>query len=295
MVSEVEVTYPDALDIQNLKSYELLPRLLVEGYLQGRHRSPQIGQSTEFRDFRPYAPGDDLRMMDWKVYARTDRHVVRMFEEETDLMVYTFLDSSASMGFGQPQKIRYASLFAAALSYLTIRQGDRASLLTFDGEIRKYHPPGGTQQHLKTICNTLQENVAGSETSLATALRRAFPLCRKRGTLIIVSDFMDDVAELFAALDQYVNRNFEVVLFHVLSPEELELSRGGVMEYQDLETGEKLIANSNQLSQRYREGMHEFIANMRSLAVRRRVEYILADTTVHYFKLFDKYLKRKVR
>jgi uncharacterized protein (DUF58 family) len=295
MAASAPPRYPDPVDIQNLKSYELAPRLLVEGYLQGRHKSPDRGHSTEFRDFREYSPGDDLRLMDWRVYARTDKHFVRVYEEETDMTVYLFLDSSASMGYGRPPKLHYASLFAAALAYLAVRQGDRASLLTFDDELREFFPPGGTQPHLRSLCRTLEENAAGSETSVAEALRKGFPLCRKRGTLIVISDFFDDVASIFSALDQYIHRHFEVVLFHVIDPTELELERRGAVEFCDLETAERVVLNTDRLAAEYRRRLERFIGSMRALAVRRQVDYVLARTDTHYFTLFDKYLKRKVR
>lgn len=275
-------------DIRRLASYEFAPKALVEGYLSGRHRSATRGTSTEFRDYRQYAPGDDPKLVDWKVFARTDRHYLRTFVHETNLDCHVFLDSSASMGFGRnPTKLEYASFFAAALCHLVTRHTDRVSLQLFDERIRQFVPPGGTRRHLQNLMHLLEANQPGSKTSLAASLRRAFPLLRNKGSLVVISDFFDNVGDIFAALSLYLHRGFQVYLFHVLTPEELDLPDKGLLSFLDLEDGQRLIAHTSDLRRHYRQAMEEHIRSLRELAVRRRVGYSLARTDTHYFSLFD--------
>lgn len=276
-------------DIRKLAGYEFAPRALVEGYLAGRHRSRARGSSVEFRDYRPYVPGDDPALVDWRVYGRTDRHYLRTYEQETDMECHVFLDSSASMGFGRAMpKLEYASFFTAALCYLVVRHNDRVSLQIFDEGIRRFFPPGSTGRHLRNLMAALEENRPGNPTSVAAALRRSFPLLKRRGTLIVISDFFDDPAAIFSALNPYLHRGFKVHLFHVLAPEELDLERRGLLHFVDLETGRRVIAHTDSLARPYGEAMRAHVASLRELSVRRKVDYVLARTDTHYFNLFDR-------
>lgn len=275
-------------DVQKLGAFEFAPKTLVEGYLSGRRRAVSRGVSTEFRDYRPYSEGDDPKLVDWKVYARTDRHYLRTFVHETNMDCHIFLDSSASMGFGNgATKLDYASFFAAALSYLVIRHNDRVSLQLFDSAIRQFVPAGGTRKHLHHLLNLLEENHPGEETSLGESLRRAFPLLRQRGSLIVISDFFDDVGDIFGALSLYLHRGFQVHLFHVLTPEELDLPDAGLRAFVDLESGDRMIAHTTDLRRDYQGAMQEHIGALRETAARRRIDYCLARTDTHYFELFD--------
>ncbi len=278
-------------DIRKLQSFEFAPKALVEGYLSGRHRSRARGSSVEFHEYREYTPGDDLKLIDWRVFARCDKHFLRTFEQETNLECHLFLDSSASMGFtggAELSKLEYGSFFAAALSYLVIRYGDRVSLQTFDDKIREFFPPGSTSGHLNRILHALENNTPGNETSLAAALTKSAPLLTRKGILVVVSDFFDNPGEIFQALSPYLHRGFRIHLFHLLSPGELELESRGLTTYRDLETGGRLIAHSGNLRERYREAIDSHITSLRQLSQRRGVEYSLHRTDSHFFELFDK-------
>ncbi|MEM1442270.1 MAG: DUF58 domain-containing protein [Verrucomicrobiota bacterium] len=278
-------------DIRKLRTFEFAPKALVEGYLAGRHRSRERGSSIEFHEYREYSPGDDLKLIDWRVFARSDRYFLRTFEQETNLECHVFLDSSASMGFSggsEISKLEYGSFFAAALSYLVIRYGDRVSLQTFDSEIREFFPPGSTNLHLNRILTALEQNKPGSETSIAAALSRSAPLLTRKGILVVVSDFFDDPAEIFQALNPYLHRGFRVHLLHLLTPGELELEGRALTTFRDLETGSRLIAHPTLLKERYRKAIDDHINGLRQLAQRRGVEYSLHRTDSHFFRLFDK-------
>lgn len=287
-MAETQFKYLNPEDIRKLTSYEFAPRALVEGFLSGRHRSRARGSSVDFRDYRQYVPGDDLGLIDWRVYARTDRHYLRTYEQETDMECHVFLDSSASMGFGDSlTKLEYASFFTAALCYLVVRCTDRVSLQIFDEKIRHYYPPGSTTQHMHNLLHVLEENKAGARTSVAEALRRSYPLLKRRGTLIVISDFFDDAAAIFAALSPYLHRGFRIHLFHILTPQELELESRGLVTFVDMETRQRISAHTEALQRPYRAAMQAHIAALRTLAVRRGVDYTVARTDTHYFKLFE--------
>jgi uncharacterized protein (DUF58 family) len=275
-------------DIRHLDSFEFAPKAVVEGYYAGRHRSRSRGSSTEFHDYRQYSPGDDPALVDWRVFARSDRHFIRTFVQETDMNCTIFLDSSASMGFGEPiSKLEYASFFAAALAYLVIRSSDRVALQTFDDGIREFFPPGGTRRHLNQILTALENNTPGKETSLAEALSRSFPLLRRRGALVILSDFLDDTGEIFSALSPYIHRGFRIYLFHILDPMEMDLPNRGLTTFHDLETGGNIVAHTEQLRQEYSRHIHNHMAQLRQMAVRRRIQYVPAQTNTTFYELFD--------
>lgn len=275
-------------DIRGLASFEFAPKALVEGYFAGRHRSVTRGSSTDFRDFRPYVPGDDLALVDWRAHARTDRLYLRTYDQETTLECHIFLDSSASMGFGEPiSKLDYASFFVAALSYLVVRSKDRVSLQLFDEGIRSFFPPGSTDRHLNNLLNALESNKPGKRTALSEALKRSFPLLKQKGTLVVVSDFFDDPAAIFTALGPYMHRGFRIHLLHVLTPAEVELNNGGLLTFTDLETSERVVAHTESLRGAYREAMQNHIRALRELSTRRGIDYMMVPTDTHYFTLFD--------
>lgn len=283
-------------DIRRLKNYEFGARAMVEGYLAGRHRSRQRGASIEFHEFRQYAPGDDPARVDWRVFARNDKLFLRTFEQETNLECHIFLDCSASMGFPERgenssaglTKLEYASFFAAALAWWVISKNDRVSLALFDDGLRQFLPPGSTRRHLHDLLTALEHTRPGAQTSLETALARAHPLLKRRGTLVILSDFFTDPAELFRALNPYLHRGFNVHLFHILAPEEWELEARRLSRFVDMESGEKLILHPRTVQDAWREKLRQHTRTLRSLAVARRADYVPVSTADSYFTLFDR-------
>lgn len=265
---------------------------MVEGYLSGRHRSKQRGSSIEFHEFRQYVPGDDPAQVDWRVFARNDKLFLRTYEQETNLECHLFLDCSASMGFpedaGRLSKLEYASFFAACLAWLVVSKNDRVSLALFDEGIRRFLPPGSTRKHLNELLTTLEKNTPGQGTSITASLQRANPLLKRRGTLVILSDFFCDPAELFRALNPYLHRGFRVHLFHLLDPAELDLGDRGLARFVDMESGERLTLHPASLRQAWKDHIQEHARALRSLAVSRRADYALVSTTESYFTLLDR-------
>lgn len=278
-------------DIRRLRNYEFGVKATVEGYLSGRHRSTQRGSSTEFHEFRQYVPGDDPSRVDWKVFARNDRLFLRTFEQETNLECHILLDCSASMGFAGSasrwNKLEYSSFFAACLSWLVISGGDRVSLTLFDKGIRRFLPPGSTRRHLHDLLNTLEHNKPGESTSLPDTLQRAAALVRRRGTLVIVSDFFHDPAALFRALNPWIHRGFRIHLLHVLDPAEETLEDRGLAKFEDMENAETLTVHPRALQQAWADALTDHTRSLRSLASSRQVEYLRVSTSESYFRLFD--------
>jgi uncharacterized protein (DUF58 family) len=279
-------------DIRRLTSYEFAPKALAEGYLAGRHMSRQRGASVEFHDYRAYTPGDDPALIDWRVFARTDRHYLRTFEQETNLNCHLFLDSSASMGFcgsGAPiSKLAYASFFSAALCYLVVKKNDRVSLTLFDETIRECFPSGSTRRHLQALMHALEANRPGRKTRTSEALRRSLPLLNRRATLILISDFLDHPSDIFEALSPYLHKGFSVHLIQILDADEIALAPHGMLTFVDLETHQRVSANTDMIRQSYRRTMADHISALRGMAVRRGVHYALARTDMDYFTLFDR-------
>ncbi len=276
-------------DIRALQRLHFEPRSLVEGYLAGRHRSLVVGSSTEFRDYRPYVPGDDLRRVDWRVLARTDRFYLRTHNQETNTVCHIFLDSSASMGFGKPwTKLDYASFFAAGLIYLVTRSNDAVSLHFFDESIRSSYPAGSTTRHMYTLLRALEDNRPNAHTSLATTLRDSLGLLRRRGALVVISDFFDDPGAIFEALHPYMHRGFEIHLFHLLAPDELDLAGRGLTTFVDLETRRRIVAHTPSIRRQYQAAIQDHIRKLRELARRRQVRYTLARTDEPHVALYDR-------
>jgi uncharacterized protein (DUF58 family) len=278
-------------DVRRLESYEFAAKLLAEGWLAGRHRSRLRGASSEFHEYRAYAQGDPPSLVDWRVFARTDRHFIKTFEHETNLECHILLDSSSSMGFrggAVLSKLEFASFFAAALAWLVVRGTDRVSLQVFDEGIRTFHAPGSTRKHLDELLNVLERNAARGPTSLAAALHRASVLLRRRGTLVVLSDFYEAPGEVFAALNSFIHRGFRVHLFHVLSPEEMDLGEGALSRYEDAETRQRLTLHPRHVAASYRETLDEHVTRLRTLAAQRQLDYMLARTDGSHWPLLDR-------
>ena len=286
----------EADTLRRLDSFEYAPRQLVEGYLAGRHPARSRGSSTEFRELRPYSVGDDPRQVDWRVYARTDRHYLRTFEQETNTACYLLLDMSASMRFGDdhprhPGKFEYAAFFAAALAYLVTRGGDQVGLTLFDDQMRQHLPLGATGRHLQGVLNLLDEAAPSGRTRTAEVLRGLEALLPRRGALVVLSDFLDEVPDLLAALNPYLHRGFDITLIHLIHPAEADLAPRGLTAFTDLETGERVVAHADRIRSAYAAAFAEQADRIQRMAVRKRMLHLRARTDRHYFELFDSFVR----
>jgi len=284
-----------------LKNLLFAARLIVEGAYAGRHRSPYKGSAAEFVDYREYYPGDEIRTIDWKAFARTDRYFVKLFERETDMACHVVVDRSASMGYGgkafnaffptkEISKLDYASYLAAAIAYLLVKQGDRVGLTLFDEKITANIPAGSTFPHLYGILNLLERQKPGRKTSVARALHDVFALHKRRGMLILISDLLDDPVSVFQSLDMFRHRRFEVVLFHVLHRYELTLPPLDSVNFIDAENGEVLTARPEDIGTSYERELRAYLDAMAAGARARGIEYNLVSTAMPYAAALQKYL-----
>ena len=220
--------------LARISGLELLARAVVEGFIAGLHRSPYKGFSVDFMQYRPYVPGDDLRRVDWKVFARTDRTLVREFEGETNTRMHFVLDTSRSMGYRSHSvsKLDYASYLVASLAYMAVRQRDAAGLVLFDDTIRQNLSPRSSRGHLHTLLTLLESVAVGEATSFDKPLHAIADQQQKRGFVVLVSDLLSDADQLIDALRHFRFIGHEVCIFHVLDPQEIAFDFEDIMQNQ---------------------------------------------------------------
>ena len=232
--------------IARLGTMELKARTVVEGFLSGLHRSPYKGFSVEFAEYRQYLPGDDLNTLDWKVYARTDRHYVKKFEEETNLECHLLLDQSASMSYrgGAPMsKLEYGSVLAASLAFLMNRQRDATGLIAFDEQIRFRLPASSRPGHLHALLLALERLQPGQRSNVGRPLHQLADALLKRSLVVVISDLLDEPEPVIKGLRHLKFRGTDVVVFQVLDPHELTFPFKGSAKFKDVETDEEVTAD----------------------------------------------------
>jgi uncharacterized protein (DUF58 family) len=239
-----ERPFLDPAVLARLGTLELKARTIVEGFLSGLHRSPFKGFSVEFAEYRQYIPGDDLSTIDWKVYARSDRYYVKKFEEETNLDCHLMLDASGSMAYGSGPltKFEYGACLAAALGYLMNRQRDAVGLTAFDEDIVQMLPASARPGHLRALLIALQRLVPGRETNLARPLHLLADSLSKRGMVVLISDLLDDPDSVIRGLRHFQYRGTDVIVFHVLDPDEIDFPFERATRFEDLETRDEVMA-----------------------------------------------------
>lgn len=244
----------DAETVLRIESLDLRARIVVEGFLSGLHRSPYHGFSVEFSEYRPYAPGDDLRYLDWKLLARSDRRYIKRFEDETNVRVQLLVDLSSSMAFGSGRspKSEYAVTLAATIARFLSSQRDAVGLVTFDEDIVDYIPPRHRPGHLQRLMLALERSTAGQHTGLVRALEHVAELVKKRGVVVLISDLLAPLNGLDAALGQLRARGHEVILFRVLDPAEIDFPFDQAARFEDLETGGSFYVDPAQAGDEYR-------------------------------------------
>jgi uncharacterized protein (DUF58 family) len=271
-------------ELAGLGGLELQARSVVEGFLMGLHRSPHRGFSAEFAEVRAYRPGDDLRHIDWRMFARSDRYYVKQFQEETHLRGYLLLDASASMGWTSrpdqlPSKLEYGRLLAAALSLLLLRQGDRAGFAAFDAELRNWIPArGGKRQWVETTAR-LSELRAGGETDPAPALEDLARRLRRGGLVILISDLLLDRERALRSLTYLRHRGHQVMVFHLLDPGERELAGAGQVRFRDPESDEELQVDLTEVRDDYRSAVDRALEQWRRDLRAGGIEYVVLDTS----------------
>ncbi|MCC7179672.1 MAG: DUF58 domain-containing protein [Acidobacteria bacterium] len=276
-----QARYLDPAIVARLGTIDLKARTIVEGFLTGLHRSPFKGFSVEFAEYRQYLPGDDLATLDWKIYARSDRHVVKKFEEETNLECHILLDVSRSMGYGSHgiTKLQYASYLAGALAYLMNRQRDAVGLLTFDERIRDLLPCSARPGHLKAVLLALERVTLGTKTDVARPLGDLVQAISKRGLVVLISDLLDEPDRVIDGLKHFRYRGTDVIVFQVLDPDELEFPFDRAARFRDLETDDEVVAVPGAVREAYKARINALIANYRTVLGQNGIDYCLLETS----------------
>jgi uncharacterized protein (DUF58 family) len=254
---------------------ELLARRTVEGFMSGMHRSPYFGQSVEFLQHRQYAPGDDLRHIDWKVWGRQDRLTIKQFEEETNFRLHLLVDASASMDYGSglQNKYEYGAAIAACLAYLAGRQQDAAGLYAFDSRVRTALPSRTGRLQLSRMLSVLDGPSRERETDLPKVVREVVASVPRRGVVCVVSDLLG-VGNLREGLQLLRQRGHDVIVFHVLHRDELEFPFTGSTRFEGLESLDHLNCNPRALREGYLEALHAFLEQTRRVCGRLSIDYI---------------------
>ncbi len=271
--------HPEA--IKRISRLELRARHIVEGFLSGMHRSPYFGQSVEFLQHREYTAGDDLRYVDWKVWARQDRLYVKQFEEETNLRCTMLVDVSSSMAYGRGplNKYEYACTVAGSLAYLILRQHDAVGCLAFDDQVRTRVPSRSKQNHILSIIESLNVSEPRDKTDLYSILRSAAESLPRRGMMVLVSDLLADVDGTLKGLKMLRQRGHDVLVFHVLDDDELDFPFAGPTRFEGLESADYLNCNPRALREGYLEALNEFLGRVRRGCAGHTVDYSLIRTS----------------
>jgi len=251
--------------LSRISSLELIARTVVEGFVAGLHKSPYKGFSVEFMEYRPYVPGDEPKNIDWKLFARTDRLYVKEFAEETNTTCHILLDISNSMGFSSSKitKIDYASYLAASLSYFMVRQRDSVGIYLFDDKISDLIPPRSSMGHLHNILTILDTLELGIKTNLSKPFHEMAEVIKKRGIIIIISDFLDNADAIVDGLKHLAFNRNEVILFQILDPSESSFDLKDIIELEDMETGEKIMVLGEDAKRVYLKNFEEFKEKIR--------------------------------
>jgi uncharacterized protein (DUF58 family) len=271
--------HPEA--IKRISRMELRARHIVEGFLSGMHRSPYFGQSVEFLQHREYVAGDDLRHVDWKVWARQDRLYVKQFEEDTNVRCTLLVDVSNSMAYGNGPltKYEYACTLASSLAYLILRQQDGVGSVAFDERIRMQVPVRSKRNHLNSIIESLNVTRPADKTEMYRIFHSVAESFPRRGMMVLVSDMLADREGLIKGLRLLRQRGHDVLVFHILDDDELDFPFSGPTRFDGLETDDFLNCNPRSLREGYLEAMGEFLDDVRRQCARNTIDYALIRTS----------------
>jgi uncharacterized protein (DUF58 family) len=272
----------DPMDIARLGSMSVRARVIVEGAFVGLHQNPHAGSSIEFAEHKEYAPGDDIRRIDWKAVGRVDRYYIKRFEDETEMRTYLLVDASGSMGYQRAgvTKLQYASYLAAALGYLLAQQGDPAGLMLFDEKTRQYLPPRTRGGHIRDLLMALEGAYPAGRTEPGRALAEIGEIAGRRCLIVVFSDLLDAPADLGDRLRQLRSRGNDVVVFQLLDPDEVELPYDDVTDFEGMEPEDarRLLVDPRDLAASFKRESAALRERWRHACLDARVEYRFATT-----------------
>lgn len=283
--------------ISKISRLDLRARYIVEGFLIGLHRSPYHGFSVEFSEHRPYISGDEISRIDWKVYGKTDRYFIKQYEEETNLKSYIILDCSKSMDYTSwgVTKFQYASTLAAALSYLLFDQKDAVGLVLYSDKIIKIIEPRSSKINLIEIYKTLANAIPDGKTETSECLAEVAEKTKKRGLIVVISDFLDFPEKIESALKKFRFKQNEVISFQILDEQEINFEFNKDAIFKDLESKEELLTQPFQIRSTYRELFDQFITSIKKNLLNHKIDHNLVVTKEPFDKALLAFLKKRKR
>lgn len=283
--------------ISRAESLGLHARYIVEGYMAGEHKSPYRGFAIEFAQHREYAPGDDLRHLDWKVLGRTDRYYVKQYEQETNYVAHLLLDGSESMNYGSAglTKLQYGKMVAACLAYVILHQGDAVALGIFDSEMRDYAPRTDSKANIHSIMSRLAAFQGQKSTHIASVLHDIARQVRRKGIVILISDCLDDEQRTLEGIQHLRFVGHEVILLHLLDPYELDFPFQGLVEFQGLESTGVLQTRPADIRKSYQNELKAFLTRLREGCERNQCHYLQVNTQHPLDEVLSGYLAFRLR
>ena len=279
-MSDVYKKYMDPLVVNKIDNLSLRAKLVVEGFIIGMHKSPYHGFSVEFSEHRPYGFGDEIKYIDWKLWAKTDRFYIKQFEEETNLKCHIILDKSASMEYASHElsKFDYSKSLTAALIYLMIKQQDAVGLTMFDEKINSSIAPKSKISHLNALLKTMHNVQTGGETSISNLLHSLAESIHKKGLIILISDLLDDENEVIKGLRHFKHKGHEVIIFHIIDPKEKNLNFGENINFLDIENNESLMTDTRQVRLQYEKAFKVFCDFYKKQSSKNKMDYVPITT-----------------
>jgi len=285
----------DPVTLTRISNLELVARTVVEGFISGLHRSPRLGFSVNFAEYRHYHPGDDIRRIDWKVFGRTDRFYVKEYEGETNTGINLILDCSRSMAYGSRgiTKLEYGQFLTACLGYFAFNQRDSVGFAAYDDRIQEYVPARGSVGHLNTVLHAIERLQPKDRSRFALPLENVAERLRRRGIVVVVSDLYDEFDQVMTGLRNLAFRGNDIVVFHVLDPAELRFDFDKSAQFVDMETGDKMHVIPEYLRQEYLRLIRNQVAAFETECQKDRMDYMLIDTSQPLDQALYTYLVRR--
>ncbi|QEL14022.1 DUF58 domain-containing protein [Limnoglobus roseus] len=282
--------------IARISTLDLRAKYAVSGFISGHHKSPFFGQSTTFVQHREYMPGDDIRHVDWKVWSRTDRFMLKQFEAETNLRCTLVVDTSESMiyGRGPMNKYEYACTAAACLAYMTVKQQDAVGLVSYGWDVNQALPARSSQNHIDAVAKTLNLSKPKEKTDILKAIRKIAEQTPSRGLIVLFSDLLTDREPLFKGLEMLRHRRHDVMVFHVLDDDELTFPFGGMTRFEGMEDLPNLMCDPKALRDGYLEVLEEYLQEVRRGCSRMGVDYALVRTSDYLDAILSRFLYQRM-
>ncbi len=291
------LNFLDPTVLAGLSNLELRARVVVEGFLSGLHRSPHRGFSVEFNDYRHYQRGDDMRHVDWKLYARSEKFYIKQYEDETNVRCMVVLDTSASMSYssGGISKLDYGITLASALAYFINRQRDAVGLITYDEIVSEYIPAKCRQPHLMHILRTLAQVQVGKKTDGVKPLMDLAASLNKKSMIVLITDMLDDEERLIKTLQNLRGMGNDVIVFHVMDDAELNFNFNEASEFIDMENDETFITTPQAIRKAYLENLNEFLSFCKKQCQSSGVDYCLMNTSQPLDEALSSYMSKRAK